>query len=85
MPNAEDLRRLLESRYEWEHAEIEAKPEKEKLYRALFDAAFREASAQQTTLSRHSFLDAIDVFYKKFRAARRKSEMGSIPPEQRGS
>jgi len=84
MPSADDLRRLLESRYEWEHAEIESKPEKEKLYRTLFDAAYREASAVQAALSKHTFLDAMDVYYKKFRSARRKSEMGSIPPEQRG-
>ena len=85
MPDAEDLRRLLDSRYEWEHAEIEAKPEKEKLYRTLFDAAYREASAVHVSLSKHAFLDAVDVYYKKFRTARRKSEMGSVPPEQRGS
>ncbi len=84
MPKAEDLRRLLDSRYEWEHAEIELKPEKEKLYRLLFENAYREAAAFQATLSRHAFLDAIDVCYKKHRTARRKSEMGSVPPQQRG-
>ncbi len=78
------MRRLLDARYEWEHAEIEAKPERERIYLNLFDTAYREAAATQPTLSRHTFRDALDVFYKKHRAARRKAEMGSVPPDQRG-
>jgi len=82
-PDASSLTRLLNLRYEWEHSEIELKPEHEKLYRAHFDELYREAAAKRPSLSRHSFLDAIDVVYKKHRAARRKFEMGSIPPELR--
>jgi len=84
MPNADDLKKLLDARYEWEHSEIESKPEREKVYRQYFDNVYREAAAIKTSLSKHTFLDAIDFYYKKHRAARRKSEMGSVPPPHRG-
>jgi len=85
MPDASALNKLLDARYEWEHSEIEFKPEREKFYRILLDAAYREAAAVRPSLSRHTFLDAIDVHYRKCRHTRRKTEMGSIPPEQRGN
>jgi len=74
----------LDSRYEWEHSEIESKPELEKIYRLHLDNVYREAATVKTSLSRHSFLDAVDFYYKKHRAAQRKSEMRSVPPQQRG-
>jgi galactokinase len=83
MPNAESLRKLLEARYEWEHSEIELKPEREKIYLLLFDEMYREVAAAKE-LSKHTFGDAIDYFYRSHRAARRKAEMGSVPPSQRG-
>ena len=85
MPNANDLNKLLDLRYEWEHSEIEAKPEREKLYLAYFEAAYREAAAARPSLSKHTFLDAVDFVYKNHRAARRKAEMGTVPPPQRGA
>ncbi len=60
MPNADDLRKLLDARYEWEHSEIESKPEREKIYRQWFVSAYTEAIAGKASLSRHTFLDAID-------------------------
>jgi len=85
MPTASDLHKLLDLRYEWEHSEIEAKPEREKLYRAHFEAAFREAAAVKPSLSKHTFLDAVDFVYKSHRATRRRAEMGTVPPPQRGT
>jgi hypothetical protein len=84
MPNADDLKKVLDLRYEWEHSEIETKPEREKLYLAHLDEAYREAAAVKPSLSKRTFIGAIDFMYKAHRQARRKSEMGSIPPYQRG-
>jgi len=84
MPNADDLQRILAARFDWEHADLEDKPDREKFYRELFDAGFREASAARPLTSRHSFLDAIDKRYKLYRSERRRKEMGSVPPNARG-
>lgn len=60
MPDAEDLQRLLEARYEWEHADIETKPDREKVYDDLFNIALREAQAVRIDISRRTFMGAID-------------------------
>jgi len=83
MPSAHDLQRLLAARYDWEHADLEDKPDREKLYEELFDVAYHEASAVRPQTSKHSFRDAIDKRYVTYRSDRRRKEMGSVPPEGR--
>jgi hypothetical protein len=67
MPSADDLQRLLAARYDWEHADIEEKPEREKFYNELFGVAFRETVAVRPSTSRHTFRAALDVRYFKYR------------------
>jgi hypothetical protein len=85
MPDAAELQRLLASRFDWEHAPIEDKPDREKLYNELFDVAYRESLATRPQTSKHTFRDAIDKRYRTYRADRRRREMGSIPPAVRGN